>query len=102
MGNMPTGLSIDPRDGSLLVADRMNSRVLRFPAAGSQQGEVVIGPDQLHRPWGLCQDSEGSIYVSDERKCVVLRVEAPAPCASSPQEQPVLQPAALHQMTSEK
>jgi len=83
--NMPTGLCIDSRDGSLLVADRMNGRVLRFPAEGGQQGEVVAGPkQQLARPWGVCQDATGAIYVSDERRCMVVKVEAPKPTASSP------------------
>jgi len=76
--NMPTGLCIDPRDGSLLVADRMNGRVLRFAASAGQKGEVVVGPDHLKRPWGICQDAEGAIYVSDERRAVVLKVEPPA------------------------
>merc|ERR1711881_676968 len=73
---MPTGICIHPQDGSLLVADRMNSRLLRFPA-GSRAGdvpEVVVGPDELDRPWGVCVGSDGSIYVSDERRAVVLRV----------------------------
>lgn len=80
--NMPTGLCIDPRDGSLLVADRMNARVLRFPAGGGQQGEVVVGSEHLERPWGVCQDVAGAVYVSDERRSVVLKVEAPTPLAS--------------------
>jgi len=89
--NMPTGLCIDARDGSLLVADRMNGRVLRFPAFGAKQGEVVVGPkQQLERPWGVCQDAAGAIYVSDERKCIVLKAEAPKPLASSPPQKPLL------------
>merc|ERR1712072_1566769 len=94
--NMPTGLCIDPRDGSLLVADRMNARVLRFPAGGAKQGEVVVGSEQqLERPWGVCQDAAGAIYVSDERRSLVLKVEAPAPLSSSQQTAaPQPQPAA--------
>jgi len=87
--NMPTGICIDVRDGSLLVADRMNGRVLRFPAGGAAQGEMVVGPDQqLERPWGVCQDSTGAIYVSDERRAMVLKIEAPSPL--SPSEQSAL------------
>jgi len=86
--NMPTGICIDARDGSILVADRMNSRVMRFPSGGGQ-GEEVVGPAyQLERPWGVCQDAAGAIYVSDERRAVVLKVEAPSPLASS--QQPAL------------
>lgn len=84
--NMPTGICIDARDGSLLVADRMNGRVLRFPAGGAAQGEVIVGPDQqLERPWGVCQDAGGAIYVSDERRAMVLKIEAPSPLAPSEQ-----------------
>merc|ERR1712139_13825 len=87
--NMPTGLCIDPRDGSLLVADRMNARVLRFPAEGAKEGEVVVGPEQqLERPWGVCQDAAGAVYISDERRCRVLKVEAPMPLSSSSPQQP--------------
>jgi hypothetical protein len=74
--NMPTGICIDPHDGSMLVADRMNSRLLRFPS-GSRAGEspeVLVGPSELDRPWGVCVGSDGSIYVSDERRAVVLRL----------------------------
>lgn len=79
--DMPTGLCVDPRDGSLLVADRGNARVLRFPATSKAggQGEVVAGPDEgLERPWGLCLDAQGALYVSDERKAMVLKLEVPA------------------------
>merc|ERR1711988_1239293 len=76
--NMPTGICIDPRDGSLLVADRMNARVLRFPSGGGKHGEQIIGAEHLLRPWGVCQEHDGTIYVSDERRAIVLKVEAPA------------------------
>lgn len=81
--NMPTGICIDLRDGSILVADRMNSRVVRFPAGGARQGEVVVGSEyQLKAPWGVCQDAAGAVYVSDERRAVVLKVEAPTALSS--------------------
>jgi len=74
--NMPTGIFVDQSDGSFLVADRMNSRVLRF-RADSNQGEVVVSAaHDLERPWGVCQDKEGFIYVSDERRSMVLKVAA--------------------------
>merc|ERR1712072_316662 len=84
---MGTGLCIDARDGSLLVADRMNARVLRFPTSGAPEGEVVIGPEHLERPWGICQDAQGAIYVSDERKAIVVKLGASKPGDScSPQQ----------------
>lgn len=75
--NMPTGLCIDPRDGCLLVADRMNGRVMRYPVGGAKEGSIVAGEDlQLERPWGVCVDAAGAVYVSDERRAVVLKIEA--------------------------
>jgi sugar lactone lactonase YvrE len=83
--NMPTGVCIDPRDGSIIVADRMNSRVLRF-RAGACEGEVVVGAQQkLERPWGVCQDTSGAVYVSDERASFVLKVELPEKLSSTPE-----------------
>jgi hypothetical protein len=58
----------------------MNARVLRFPAGGGKQGEVIVGSEkQLEKPWGICQDANGAIYVSDERRAVVLKFEGPTP-----------------------
>merc|ERR1712232_82133 len=74
--NMPTCLAVDPRDGSILVTDRDNARVLRFRAdsKAGDAGEVVVGPEHLAKPWGLCVDSStGAVFVSDERRAVVLR-----------------------------
>jgi len=75
--NMPTGICIDPTDGSFVVADRANSRVLRFPAhaRAGDPGEVIAGPDVLEYPWGVCFDADGALYVSDERLAVVLKLE---------------------------
>jgi sugar lactone lactonase YvrE len=75
--NMPTGICVDPRDDSVVVADRMNSRVLRFQAGSraGDLGEVIVGPDTVQRPWGVCIDSHGSLYVSDERCGAVLKFE---------------------------
>jgi len=90
--DMPTGVCIDHRDGSLLVVDRMNGRVMRYPAGGGKQGEVVAGPkQQLVRPWGICQDHLGALYISDERKYMVLKVKAPKPLASPAAGYPIQQ-----------
>ncbi|CAK8989904.1 unnamed protein product [Durusdinium trenchii] len=68
--SMPTGLVVEA-DGSFLVADRGNARVLRFREG---QGELVLGPDLVERPWGLAVDHHGSIFVSDEKRGVVLKL----------------------------
>jgi sugar lactone lactonase YvrE len=81
--NMPTGICVDPRDGSFLVADRANSRVLRFPAGScaGDPGEVIVDNDTLQRPWGVCIDVNGALYVSDERCGFVLKFELGASCS---------------------
>lgn len=78
--NMPTGICVDPNDGSFYVADRGNSRVLRFPAGSTAgtPGEVIAGPELLERPWDVRLDSEGSVYISDERLCVVYKLKRDA------------------------
>jgi len=90
--DMPTGICRDPRDGTLLVTDRGNARVLRFPAKSKAgcEGTVVAGPDLVSRPWGICAAPDGAIFVSDDRDAVVLKIEAdgvpvaPRPLASEP------------------
>jgi len=84
--DMPTGLCLDPQDASILVADRANGRVLRFPAdsrAGTE-GAIVAGPDVMSRPWGVCVTGDGAVYVSDERKAVVLKLEVDGNAAAVP------------------
>eukprot|EP00933_Yihiella_yeosuensis_P004862 TRINITY_DN109263_c0_g1_i1.p1 TRINITY_DN109263_c0_g1~~TRINITY_DN109263_c0_g1_i1.p1 ORF type:complete len:363 (-),score=88.00 TRINITY_DN109263_c0_g1_i1:334-1422(-) len=75
--NMPTGICVDKRDGSFFVADRMNSRILRFSSTSKagDSGEVVVGSDVVDRPWGLAMGGDGALYVSDERKAVVLKLD---------------------------
>lgn len=74
--NMPTGLCV-AADGSIFVADRMNSRILRFESSSraGTAGEVIAGPELLERPWGLALAADGAIFVSDERRAVVLKLE---------------------------
>ncbi|CAE7218951.1 trim71 [Symbiodinium pilosum] len=79
--NMPTGLVVET-DGSFLVADRANARVLRFHEGGGA-GEMLAGPDVLERPWGLALGPDGSIYVSDERRAVVLKITSGKKAAKS-------------------
>lgn len=96
--NMPTGLCLDPSDGSFLVADRVNGRVLRFPAdsRAGDAGEVIAGPELLQRPWGVCLGQDGSIYVSDERQAVVLKLGSvtagSAPAKSAPKSNMIFAP----------
>jgi len=80
--NMPTGICFE-LDGSMLVADRMNARLLRYPASKVGTGgafeapEVVLGSEVLARPWGV-DVGGGSIFVSDERRGAVFKLEGAA------------------------
>jgi len=76
--NMPTGICIDRRDGSLIVADRGNSRVLRF-ADGASMGSVIVGPEIVWSPWGVLADGEGCLFVSDARRAMVLKLDLDVP-----------------------
>mmetsp|Transcript_12600 Transcript_12600/g.36239 ORF Transcript_12600/g.36239 Transcript_12600/m.36239 type:complete len:374 (+) Transcript_12600:92-1213(+) len=76
--DMPTGICVDPQDGSILVTDRGNGRLLRFPcdSRAGTAAVVIAGPEVLQRPWGVCiAPGCGAIYVSDERRGVVLRLD---------------------------
>lgn len=95
--DMPTGLCVDPRDGSLLVADRSNARVLRFPSDSRSEthGVVLAGSEVLQNPWGVAAAPGGAVYVSDERQGAVFRFEEGAaaavpvaPPAPAPKEAP--------------
>lgn len=76
--NMPTGICIDSRDGSLIVADRGNSRVLRF-ADGASTGDVIAGPEIVWSPWAVLADGEGCVYISDARRALVLKLDLDVP-----------------------
>lgn len=69
----PAGICMGP-GGDLFIADRGNARVLRF-APGAKEGDVVLGPDTLRSPWALCFDAQGFLYVTDDRKGQVFRVD---------------------------
>eukprot|EP00435_Cladocopium_sp_Y103_P031094 s596_g7.t2 len=90
---MPTGLAVEA-DGALLVADRGNARLMSIREGSEPQ--QLLGPELLERPWGLAIDREGGIFVSDERRGIVLRLlpsGAPAPANAKPAVAPVKTPA---------
>ena len=74
--NRPTDVIVDRQTDTLLICDRENRRVMRWPRRSSsslpRQGEIVI--DNINC-WGLTLDAEGALYVSDGQKHDVRRYD---------------------------
>ena len=77
--NGPTNVIIDRETNSLLICDRENRRVVRWPCPShlnntnsKPQGEIVI--DNI-TCWGLTMDNQGSLYGSDCKKNEVRRYD---------------------------
>jgi tripartite motif-containing protein 71 len=73
--NSPSGIAVDPSDGSVYVVDFGNNRVEKFNADGVFQSQLGCasgvcpqgtGPGQFHFPEGIAVDpSDGDVYVTD-------------------------------------
>lgn len=73
--NTPTDLVIDRRTNSLIICDRGNRRVVRWPRQGNaEQGEIVLENISC---WGVALDQQGHLYVSDIDENVVKRYPYP-------------------------
>ena len=72
--NNPTDVIVDAGTDSLLICDRSNRRVMRWPRRPShlRQPEIVIENVDC---WALTMDNQGSLYVSDYKKDEVRRYE---------------------------
>jgi sugar lactone lactonase YvrE len=68
--NLPTGVIVDKETNSLIICDRNNNRVVRWPRQNGTSGETII-PDI--GAWGLAMDSYGYLYISDSSKHEVKR-----------------------------
>ena len=67
----PTDVIFDKETDSLIICDRGNGRVTRWPRRkGTQSGETIVDNIDCH---GLTMDDEGSLYVTDWRKHEVRR-----------------------------
>ena len=69
--SLPSDVCVHPVDGSVVVSDMCNHRVVAYGAAGPR---VIAGAGpwergdaahQLDTPMGICFDSDGALYVSD-------------------------------------
>ncbi len=65
----PTGISIDPTDDSMWIADTHNQRILQYNAEGELLftfGVDGTGPGQLIFPTDVCPDPDGkSLWISE-------------------------------------
>ena len=70
----PTDVIMDRKNDSLLICDRDNRRVMRWPryASSRRQPEMIINNIKC---WGLTMDNQGSLYVSDQEKHEVRRYD---------------------------
>jgi uncharacterized protein (TIGR03437 family) len=91
----PRGIAVNPRDGSLYVADTANNRVLRYPRPVSQAGRItpdaVIGQfdfssatsaavsaSSLRAPTAVALGPDGNLFVADSGNNRVLEFAAGA------------------------
>ena len=96
--DMPKGIAVDPTTGKLFVADYNNRRVLRWSSAAKMingsAAEAVLGqPDftsvssgtsstKMSRPYGICVDGSGRLWVADLSNNRVLRFDNASTIAS--------------------
>ena len=68
--NCPTKVIVDKENDALIIADRGNRRVMRWPRRNGRNGEILISNIDC---WDLIMDNDGYLYVSDDRKHEVIR-----------------------------
>ncbi|CAF3937607.1 unnamed protein product [Rotaria sp. Silwood1] len=67
----PTDVLIDRQTDSLIICNKENRRVIRWPCrSGTTQGEILC--DNI-KCWGLVMDDQRYLYISDEEKHEVRR-----------------------------
>ncbi|CAF5018899.1 unnamed protein product, partial [Rotaria sp. Silwood1] len=68
--NRPEDVIIDKESDSLIISDRGNRRVVRWPRRNGTRGETIISNIAC---WGLTMDDNGSLYVIDAGEHEVRR-----------------------------
>ncbi|CAF3022045.1 unnamed protein product [Rotaria sp. Silwood2] len=66
----PYDVIVDKERDSLVICDRSNRRVIRWPRRNGTSGETIISNIYC---WGLTMDENGSLYVTDFGKHEVRR-----------------------------
>ncbi|CAF1578526.1 unnamed protein product [Rotaria sordida] len=60
--NTPYDVIVDKETDSVIICDRLNKRVVRWPRRNGTSGETIIS--NIHC-WGLTMDEDGSLYAVD-------------------------------------
>jgi DNA-binding beta-propeller fold protein YncE len=68
----PMIVIVDKQNDFLIICDRGNNRVVRWPCQKGTSGEIIISNVDC---WSLMIDDDGSLYVSDHNKHEVRRYE---------------------------
>jgi sugar lactone lactonase YvrE len=68
--NEPTKMIVDKKNDSLIICDRGNRRVVRWPRRNGRSGEILISNIDC---WDLIMDNDGYLYVSNWKKDEVRR-----------------------------
>ena len=68
--NFPTDVIVDHKTDSLIICDRDNRRVVRWPRQNGTKGQTIISDIDC---FGLTMDNNGDLYVSDWKKSEVRR-----------------------------
>ncbi|CAF5155550.1 unnamed protein product, partial [Rotaria sp. Silwood1] len=68
--NRPCDVIIDKESDSLVISDRWNNRVVRWPRRNGTRGETIISNISC---FGLTMDNNSSLYVVDYEKHEVRR-----------------------------
>ncbi|CAF0753935.1 unnamed protein product, partial [Adineta steineri] len=66
----PRDVIVDKKNGSIIICDYGNSRVVRWSRQNGRNGETIISDIDCH---GLTMDNNGDLYVSDTKKNEVRR-----------------------------
>jgi sugar lactone lactonase YvrE len=66
----PTDVIVDKKSDSLIILDKGNRRVVRWPRQDNTSGQTIISDVDCY---GLAMDNEGYLYVSDPVKNEVRR-----------------------------
>ena len=68
--NCPVDVIVDKERNNLIICDKDNRRVMRWPRRNGTNGQIIISNVDCE---GLAMDNNGDFYVSDGKKHEVRR-----------------------------